>query len=34
MAVPAVAVNGVVKITGWPFEERDLLTCIEEAREK
>jgi len=34
MAVPAIAINGIVKITGWPFEERDLLTCIEEAREK
>ena len=34
MAVPAIAVNGIVKITGWPFEERDLLACIEEAREK
>jgi thioredoxin 1 len=34
MAVPAVAINGIVKITGWPFEERDLLACIEEAREK
>jgi glutaredoxin len=34
MAVPAIAVNGIVKITGWPFEERDLLAYIEEAREK
>jgi glutaredoxin len=34
MAVPAIAINGIVKITGWPFEERDLLACIEEAREK
>ena len=34
MAVPAIAINGIVKITGWPFEERDLLACIEEARRK
>jgi glutaredoxin len=33
MAVPAVAINGVVKLTGWPFEERDLLEYIKEARE-
>jgi thioredoxin 1 len=34
MAVPAVAINGVVKLTGWPFEERDLLAYIKEARDK
>ena len=34
MAVPAIAINGVVKLTGWPFEAEDLLTCINEAREK
>ena len=34
MAVPAIAINGIVKITGWPFEERDLLACIEEAHKK
>ena len=34
MAVPAIAINGIVKITGWPFEERDLLAWIEEARKK
>ena len=34
MAVPAIAINGVVKLTGWPFEAEDLLTCIDEAREK
>jgi glutaredoxin len=33
MAVPAVAINGVVKLTGWPFEEGDLLEYIKEARE-
>jgi small redox-active disulfide protein 1 len=34
MAVPAIAINGVVKITGWPFEEWDLLAYIKEACEK
>jgi thioredoxin len=34
MAVPAVAINGVVKLTGWPFEERDLLAYLNEAHEK
>ena len=34
MAVPAVAINGVVKLTGWPFEADDLLAYIEEARGK
>ena len=34
MAVPAIAINGILMITGWPFEERDLLACIEEARRK
>jgi len=33
-AVPAIAINGVVKLTGWPFEAEDLLACIDEAREK
>ncbi len=32
MAVPAVAINGVLKITGWPFEAGDLLAFINEAR--
>jgi glutaredoxin len=32
MAVPAIAINGVVKLTGWPFEAEDLLTYINEAR--
>jgi glutaredoxin len=34
MAVPAIAINGVVKLTGWPFEAEDLLAYINEAREK
>jgi len=34
MAVPAIAINGVVKLTGWPFEAEDLLAYIDEAREK
>ena len=34
MAVPAVAINGVVKLTGWPFEPEDLLASIEEAKNK
>lgn len=32
MAVPAVAINGVVKLIGWPFDANDLLTYIDEAR--
>jgi hypothetical protein len=32
MAVPAIAINGVVKLTGWPFEATDLITYINEAR--
>ncbi len=32
MAVPAVAINGVVKLMGWPFEAEDLQTYIAEAR--
>jgi thioredoxin 1 len=32
MAVPAVAINGVVKLTGWPFDAADLLAYINEAR--
>jgi len=31
-AVPAVAINGVVKLIGWPFEAEDLLAYINEAR--
>ncbi len=34
MAVPAIAINGVVKLTGWPFEAEDLIAYITEAREK
>jgi small redox-active disulfide protein 1 len=32
MAVPAVAINGVVKLIGWPFEAADLVGYINEAR--
>ncbi len=32
MAVPAVAINGVVKLIGWPFEAEDLQAYIAEAR--
>ncbi len=32
MAVPAIAINGVVKLTGWPFDAGDLLNYINEAR--
>lgn len=32
MAVPAVAINGVVKLIGWPFEANDLVAYINEAR--
>jgi len=32
MAVPSVAINGVIKLTGWPFEANDLLAYIDEAR--
>ena len=32
MAVPAVAINGVIKLTGWPFEAGDLIAYINEAR--
>jgi thioredoxin 1 len=32
MAVPAVAINGVVKLIGWPFDAADLLAYINEAR--
>ncbi|HIH88011.1 TPA: thioredoxin [Candidatus Bathyarchaeota archaeon] len=31
MAVPAVAINGVVKLIGWPFEAEDLQAYIAEA---
>ncbi len=34
MAVPAVAVNGIIKLTGWPFDAQDLLAYINEARVK
>jgi glutaredoxin len=34
MAVPAVAINGVVRLTGWPFEAEDLLAYLDEARKK
>lgn len=29
MAVPTVAVDGVIKIVGWPFDEADLEKAIE-----
>jgi glutaredoxin len=32
MAVPAVAINGAIKLIGWPFEEADLLASITEAQ--
>jgi len=32
MAGPAVAINGVVKLIGWPFDAADLLAYINEAR--
>jgi len=32
MAIPAVVVNGVVKLVGWPFEAADLQKCLDEAR--
>jgi len=32
MAVPTVAVNGVIKLVGWPFDEGDLEKAIEESR--
>jgi len=31
MAVPTVAVDGVIKLVGWPFDEGDLEKAIEEA---
>ena len=34
MAVPAIAINGVVKLTGWPFEAKDILSSIDEVRER
>jgi len=32
MAVPAIAVDGIIKMTGWPFEADDLINFIDEAR--
>jgi glutaredoxin len=32
MAVPALAVNGAIKLTGWPFDAQDLIAFIKEAR--
>lgn len=29
MAVPSVAIDGVVKLVGWPFDEGDLEKAIE-----
>jgi len=29
MAVPTVAVDGEIKLVGWPFEEKDLVSLIE-----
>ena len=29
MAVPTVALDGVIKLVGWPFEEKDLVSLIE-----
>ncbi len=34
MAVPAVAIDGVVKLAGWPFESWDLEAAIAEAEGK
>jgi len=34
MAVPAVAVDGVIKLTGWPFEAGDIEAVISEAERK
>ncbi|HEX9915390.1 MAG TPA: thioredoxin family protein [Candidatus Bathyarchaeia archaeon] len=31
MAVPTVAVEGVIKIVGWPFDEGDLEKALEGA---
>ena len=32
MAVPAIAIDGIIKMTGWPFEADDLINFIDEAR--
>ena len=32
MAVPTVAVDGELKLVGWPFEEKDLEQAIAEAK--
>ena len=32
MAVPAIAVDGIIKLTGWPFDVKDLEDLILEAR--
>jgi small redox-active disulfide protein 1 len=29
MAVPTVALNDEIKLVGWPFEEKDLVSLIE-----
>jgi hypothetical protein len=34
MTVPAIAIDGVVKLTGWPFEPRDLEELIMDAMKK
>jgi len=31
MAVPTVAVDGVIKIVGWPFDQGDLDKALEES---
>ncbi len=31
MAIPAVVINGEVKLVGWPFEASDLQKFIDEA---
>lgn len=32
MSVPAVVVNGVIRLIGFPFSVDDVAKCIEEAR--
>jgi glutaredoxin len=34
MAVPAVAIDGVIKLTGWPFDAGDVEAAITEAEGK
>jgi glutaredoxin len=34
MAIPAVVINGKVKIVGWPFEASDLQKFIDEAAQQ